>query len=109
MSASYAKLRSGEWGIRSTEPISAGQRILVSKKSGEASTETVDRIVYNGDGFCLASIKKTERCGNASKPSNGALSQYCQSPRECKSAAEWDAPDRLCLPCLKMYDRNDGF
>lgn len=58
MSATYTKLRSGEWGIRSTEPISEGQAVLVAKRSGETKRETVGRVIWSGNGVVLCSISR---------------------------------------------------
>lgn len=58
MSATYTKLRSGEWGIRSTEPISEGQAVLVAKRSGETKRETVGRVIWSGTGVVLCSISR---------------------------------------------------
>lgn len=68
MSATYTKLRSGEWGIRSTEPVCAGQTVLVTKRSGERNPETVGRVVWSGDGVVLCSISRatTRRVDDAS-------------------------------------------
>jgi hypothetical protein len=48
----------------------------------------------------------TERKTTPSSASNaGPPSKYCTSPRECISAMQWDAPDRLCRACESMCDR----
>lgn len=66
MSATYTKLKTGEWGIRSTYPINAGSRVVVSKKSGGSKLETIDRVLWSGNGIWLASIVPSPRqsgCG----------------------------------------------
>lgn len=63
--ATYTKLRDGSWGIRATAAVSPGSLVTVTKKSGESKSETVDRIVWSGNGVWLCSIRKTaaERTG----------------------------------------------
>lgn len=56
MNATYTKLRSGEWGIRVEGDIRSGNSILVRKKNGEAKPETVDRVIWCGDGITLCSV-----------------------------------------------------
>ena len=57
MSATYAKLRSGEWGIKSTVPLRAGDTAVVVKRSGQARRCIVGRVLWTGeDGACLATI-----------------------------------------------------
>lgn len=54
----YTKLRSGEWGIRSTTRLVSGMHVTVSKRDGSAKMETVDRVVWSGGGVWLASVKR---------------------------------------------------
>jgi hypothetical protein len=48
MSATYAKLRSGEWGIKSTVPLRAGDTAVVVKRSGQARRCIVGRVLDDG-------------------------------------------------------------
>lgn len=62
--ASYAKLRSGDWGVRieariNTKPL-PGDEVLVRKASGETKTETVGAVVWSGGGVFLCSIRRSE-------------------------------------------------
>lgn len=52
--ATYAKLRDGSWGVRTTgcERL-AGDVVTVTKRSGEAKTETLGSLVWSGDGVSL--------------------------------------------------------
>jgi hypothetical protein len=59
MATTYTKLRSGDWGIRSTETLAAGMTVQVTKKSGESKTETVDHVIWTGNGVTLASIARS--------------------------------------------------
>lgn len=47
-SISYAKLKSGDWGIRSSVAVTAGQKVEVHTKTGKVKTETVKAIVHQG-------------------------------------------------------------
>lgn len=60
--ATYTKLSSGSWGIRltgsETVPV-PGTSITVTKRDGSSKTETVDRLIHQGDGYALFSIRQT--------------------------------------------------
>jgi hypothetical protein len=57
MSATYARLRSGEWGIKSTVALRAGDTAVVVKRSGQARRVIIGRVLWTGnDGACLATI-----------------------------------------------------
>ena len=58
---SYSKLKSGEWGIRSTKEIKAGDKVTVTKKDGETRVETVKNIVWSGDGVWIAGVVKADK------------------------------------------------
>ena len=68
MTTTYTKLRSGEWGIRSTQcALSPGDEILVSKKSGETKRETIARRVFAGGGVALYAIRQAQSRGGYSR------------------------------------------
>ncbi len=56
MATTYAKLRTGQWGIRTTEKIVVGQRVTVAKKDGTTKQEVVGKIVWQGKGITLATV-----------------------------------------------------
>lgn len=60
MSASYTKLKSGEWGIRVEGAARQGQQVTVKKKDGTTKTETVTQIVWSGNGITLCAIAQRE-------------------------------------------------
>lgn len=70
MNATYTKLRDGTWGVKvpSIKAIS-GQKITVSKKSGDTKTEVIGRIIWEGDGVCICTI------------SSGGAQRKSRSPR----------------------------
>lgn len=53
---SYSKLKSGNWGVRSTQEIAQGDTVVVTMKSGESREEVVERIVWSGDGVWIAAL-----------------------------------------------------
>lgn len=67
MTATFAKLKNGEWGVR-VEAFSVvpGQTITVSKRDGSNDTVEVDAILHHGDEVYLCSIKKKAKSVNRS-------------------------------------------
>ena len=63
--ATYTKLRSGDWGIRVQGTVEAGAMIVVTKKSGEAKSETVAKVVWSGNGITLCAIGARSSSGGA--------------------------------------------
>lgn len=61
MTATYTKLRSGEWGIRVQGQPSAGDVIQVAKRDGSVKTETVAKIVWRGDGIAICAVARRPR------------------------------------------------
>lgn len=59
----YVQLRNGDWGIRADYNIQSGDRVTVIKRNGERKEETVDRIVWSGNGATIASIVQRRRPG----------------------------------------------
>ena len=57
MSATYSKLKSGEWGIRVQGTVKAVDVVTVTTKSGEVKTETVAKVVWTGQGVTLCAVK----------------------------------------------------
>lgn len=52
----YSKLKSGNWGIRSTQEIAAGDTVTVTLKDGTSRDEKVERVVWSGDGVWIAAV-----------------------------------------------------
>lgn len=65
---SYSKLKSGNWGVRSTQEIAQGDTVVVTMKSGESREEVVERIVWSGDGVWIAALVGKDR----NKPAQNA-------------------------------------
>jgi len=101
----YTKLKSGNWGIRSTSPLRDGQTVTVRKKSGETKSETIERVVWSGNGVWLAAIAQRggrdsygNRIGTGASYRAGVTApgrRRCPNcgSRECSRA--WDPRD-LC-------------
>lgn len=54
MPVSYAKLRSGDWGLRvKDEEVEIGQTVDVTTKAGEVKQEVIGKLVFKGDDFAL--------------------------------------------------------
>jgi len=81
--ASFTKLRNGDWGLRVTKPVAAGDVVLAKTKANVYSNQTVGEVLWNGDGVWLCTIgekpKKAEK-----KPTPRAFVQaepsYYDSP-----------------------------
>jgi hypothetical protein len=68
--ATYAKLRSGDWGLRLTGALpKPGASITVTQKDGSTRTERVGRIVWQGSGVALATIAREHVCCECGQPS----------------------------------------
>jgi len=63
MPITYTKLKSGNWGVRSTEALITGQTITVTKKDGGTKTETVDKVVWSGNGVWIAATRALTTTG----------------------------------------------
>lgn len=60
--ATYTKLRTGEWGVRCAATHAViGADITVTKKSGETKTERIRSVVWTDTTTALVAIEKTER------------------------------------------------
>lgn len=60
MRATYTKLKSGEWGIRVEGKVSEGDVITVTKKDGATKSETVEKVVWTGNGITLCAIRQRD-------------------------------------------------
>ncbi len=65
MAITYTKLKSGSWGIRSTEALREGASITVTKKDGSTKLETVGKIVWSGGGVWLATTSRSAAPGSS--------------------------------------------
>ena len=64
---SYIKMKDGSWGVRiSSGNVKPGSSWLVTKKSGGAATEKVDKVVWKGGGVSLCTICAKAKAAHAS-------------------------------------------
>lgn len=81
--ATFKKLRNGDWGIQG-HGLRAGQQVTVTKKSGATTRVTVGRVLFTGkDGYSIATI--------APKPKSGPVVAL-----ECEECGEWVRPGTQC-------------
>lgn len=99
MSATYQKLKDGSWGIRLKGPKpSKGDRVAVSKKSGETKEEVIDRVLWSGDGVHLCSVAGNSGCGSPGSPRRRARSSYPRTGCSCGSR-EGYPQETDCFTC----------
>ena len=81
---SYSKLRTGNWGIRSTTKVLEGQIVTVTKKSGEVKCETVQKIVWT-DGATAWLCAIGAPVATSRRRSSGVPCGYpgCNPPAYC--------------------------
>ena len=58
----YTKLKSGEWGIRVQGSARVGERVTVTKKSGESKMETIGKVIWSGNGVTICAIANMRVC-----------------------------------------------
>ena len=78
----YTKLKDGNWGIRHEDTnLSSGDSVVVTKKSGETKSETVDRVIWTGDGITLATIRGQSNGAqrSSSRRSPNKYEHYCRN------------------------------
>lgn len=98
MNATYTKLNSGEWGVR--VPVELGLKegavVAITKKDGTVKDEVIAKVLWEGNGIRLCSIRKeehrTNRYRRSSTAPGGRKCPMCGS-RECAKA--WNPRD-LC-------------
>lgn len=101
MTVTYARLKNGSWGLRvvGTVPV-PGAEVVATTKAGDTKRETVERIVWTGDGVSLCTIRKSQyggtgyrrMGGEGNRAPYGRRCDYCGS-NQCSRA--WD-PRALC-------------
>ena len=55
-SATFTKLRSGDWGLRVTGTVKAGDRVQTTTKAGKKEMKTVGKVMWIGDGVSLCTM-----------------------------------------------------
>lgn len=86
----YLQLRSGDWGIRATQPVKAGDTVTVSKKDGTSKSERIRRVIWQGNGVFLCAIDRDSRSRHTTSDDQCP----CNHGRECRCGT--DAPCCMC-------------
>lgn len=73
MTATYTKLKSGNWGIRVQGEAKAGDYVSVTKKDGTTKTERIERVVWTGNGISLCAIKRAGGYGRSRRYGSDGL------------------------------------
>ena len=98
MTASYAKLKSGDWGIRVQGNVKAGQTITVRKKDGTTKQETVVKVVWSGNGISLCAIEQRQTAKASSSRGGSYRSSHPRTGCSCGSR-EGLSQDNDCWTC----------
>lgn len=56
MRTTYAKLKSGEWGLRVQGAASEGAMVTVTKRDGSTKVERIGKVIWRGGGITLCAI-----------------------------------------------------
>jgi hypothetical protein len=78
MSATYTKLKSGEWGLRIEGTAKPGETVTVRKKSGEQETRTVGKVVWSGNGISLCTVAGAPAARPGSRRPRSRGGEVCQ-------------------------------
>ena len=80
MGATYAKLQSGEWGVRTTGlKVSPGLVLTVEKRDGTRKQETVARVVWSQGDAAICAIVPSAKPSPSGAPRSRPVSPV--SPR----------------------------
>lgn len=87
--ATFTKLRSGDWGVRAPVGVAVGDTIRVAKKSGGTTSVTVAKVLWRGDTEALCAIgarrempARRQQRGGAAAPVRG-YSSWCTGRDDC--------------------------
>jgi hypothetical protein len=106
ITATYTRLRSGDWGIRVTGPQAPapGARVAVTRKDGRTKTETIHAVLWRGAdpatgqmvALCAIESGEVDACVECGKPAR----THC---RGCGAPLHRDCADdnyrMLCQAC----------
>lgn len=97
MPITYSKLKTGNWGLRSTTALTEGASVTVVKKSGDTKSERVGRLVWRSDDgsvFLYACADEGRAPG-----SNGARSARRGPPRDWRPCGYPGCNPGFCDEC----------
>lgn len=59
--ATFTKLKSGEWGVRVVGTVRVGDTVTVSRKDGTSEQKVVGVVVWSGNGITLCTLAASGR------------------------------------------------
>lgn len=84
----YTRLKTGDWGLRVCGDAPApGTTLTVEKKDGSRKQETVERVIWTGNGVALCSIRRVD----TRAPRTGGV--------QCGYSGLWWDGEGLCPHC----------
>jgi hypothetical protein len=98
MATTYTKLRTGAWGVRSTDRLAVGQTVTVTKRDGTRKAETIATIVWRGEGITLAALAPKGAATAAEAPAE-------RPERGVRGCGECSRLGRMCGSCA--FDEYD--
>ena len=99
--ATYTKLKSGDWGIKLAGKATPGQRINVTKKSGETKAETVGSVVWTDGQTSICTIQRQAHNGGRGG-SDGSEYRGGRRERGIRGCGDCARLGRMCAQC--RYD-----
>jgi hypothetical protein len=89
----YVKLKSGDWGVRATAPLTEGSRVTVTKRSGETKDEVVTRRVWDNGAVYLYAVAPRRAAPRATPRGGWDYCDYCGAARPASLG------DAVCARC----------
>lgn len=97
MSATYTKLKNGEWGVRVEGTVNRGTVVSVVTKAGKLKTETVGSVLWTGTdrqsghtiSLCAIKQKEQQRDGAHYERGVGMVCDEC-GERAIKGTKRWE-------------------
>lgn len=68
ITATPAKLRSGEWGARVRQSVHEGDEIEITTKAGKSWVATVTKVVWSGNGSSIVATESKSKSRNGYTP-----------------------------------------
>lgn len=96
-SITWAKLKDGSWGIRSTSALRVGSSVVVARKDGTKSNVTVGKEVWSGSGVWLYSLKKAGTSQTHKNPDRQL---------ECPECGDYVYPGTRCWEVGAIHDES---
>jgi hypothetical protein len=89
--ATFAKLRTGAWGVKGPN-LREGERVTIHKKDGSTQTKTVGRILWTGpDGATLATLAPDSERPSSRRIREDIYEEFDdRAERRHEAAEDWD-------------------